>query len=369
MGFLEVLNNPSMVHAAVVHLPVALAVVGIPLVYLCMVVARENEALRWVTAGCYAVLALSAFAAMQSGEGAMGKVPAEIPQDIWNHIEHHEEMGEVVWILGLVTMALVALSALRFKWLAPTVQTLALIASLGTGAWVAMTGHYGGTLVYDHGIGTPAMYQLAAPAPISAPAPAPEAATPAPAPAEPAPVDPASFGAAPQGDGLEPALLPFTMEEAQKVSFQKEIRPLLKEVCEECHHPGKERGGLDLTTVEGMILGGDKAGASIIPGNPDASPLVKYCRGELRPQMPKGEDPIYPEELRLLRMWIAAGAVDDSAAAAPAEVAPAPAEDAPEPQSEPALAPEVTPESPPAEAPAPAETAPVPPAQPADAPA
>ncbi|MCC6695640.1 MAG: hypothetical protein IT365_08415 [Candidatus Hydrogenedentes bacterium] len=361
MGFLEVLNNPSMVHAAVVHLPVALAVVGIPLVYLCMVVARENEALRWVTAGCYAVLALSAFAAMQSGEGAMGKVPAEIPQDIWDHIEHHEKMGEVVWILGLVTTALIALSALRFKWLAPTVQTLALIASLGTGAWVAMTGHYGGTLVYNHGIGTPAMYQPAAPAP--------EAATPAPAPTPPAPVDPASFAVAPPADGREPALLPFTMEEAQQISFHKDIVPVLTEVCHECHRPGKARGGLDTTTVEAMLLGGDKAGAAIIPGNPDASPLVKYCRGELQPQMPKGEDPIYPEELRLLRMWIAAGAPDDSATAAPNAPAPTPAptEAAPEaPQPEPVPAPaesapaaaiepapETAPEAPVAEAPAP----------------
>ena len=61
-----------------------------------------------------------------------------------------------------------------------------------------------------------------------------------------------------------------------------------------------------------MLEGGEKLGPSIIPGNPDASPLIQYVRGKLQPQMPKDEYPLSDEELRVIRMWIAAGAVDDS---------------------------------------------------------
>lgn len=303
MSFIETLNNPSMVHAAVVHLPVALAVFGIPLVYLCATIARENELLRWITVACYAALALTAFVAMQSGEGAMGKVPAQLPKEIWDEIQYHESLGEVVWMLGTATAALVALSAIRIRTLQATVMSLAMLASLGTGVWVAITGHHGGMLVYERGVGTPAMQFIGA-----GPA-TPVGRTPA----DPAPVDPAAFESVVEGDGLDPKLLPFTMDEAKQVSYAKDIQPLLEEVCTECHRPRRTQSELDMTTVAGMLAGGEKLGPSIVPGNPDASTIVQYIRGQLQPQMPKDELPLVDGELRTLRMWIAAGAVDDSA--------------------------------------------------------
>ena len=44
---------------------------------------------------------------------------------------------------------------------------------------------------------------------------------------------------------------------------------------------------------------------------------MKYLTGEMKPQMPVGQPPLPPEQIELVRNWIAAGAKDDS----PAEVA------------------------------------------------
>jgi hypothetical protein len=67
-----------------------------------------------------------------------------------------------------------------------------------------------------------------------------------------------------------------------------------------------------MTTVEGLLKGGEKYGPAIIPGNPDGSTTIKYVRGELLPRMPKEDVPLDPEQVHILRMWIAAGAIDDS---------------------------------------------------------
>lgn len=306
MSILDTLSNPTMIHAAAVHLPIALAVFGVPLVYLSCVVGRENEALRWVTAGCYGLLAITAVIAMQSGEGAMGKVPAQLPREIWEQIEYHEKLARVIWMLGAATAGFVALTAIRVRPVQITVSTLAMLLSLGTAVWVAIAGHHGGMLVYEYGLGTPGVRLLLAgpeTPPASDPPNDPQIA-----------IDPASFAATAVDDGLEPRILPFTLEEAKQVSYKNDIAPLLEEVCIDCHRPRRTESELDMTTVLGLLAGGEKLGPSIIPGNPDASTLIQYVRGVLQPQMPKDEYPLTNEELRLLRMWIAAGAIDDSGA-------------------------------------------------------
>lgn len=89
--------------------------------------------------------------------------------------------------------------------------------------------------------------------------------------------------------------------------FEKSIRPLLFEHCQECHNPEKRKGGLDLLDYHGFSAGGD-SGAVVNPGEPETSRLFKAISYEdPNLQMP----PKYRLEegdRSLLFEWIKAGA-------------------------------------------------------------
>ena len=104
--------------------------------------------------------------------------------------------------------------------------------------------------------------------------------------------------------------------EAAKVSYTRQIKPILVDNCLECHSTEDHKGGLDVTSVANLIKGGKKAAPAISPGKPDESAVVQYLRGLREPQMPKGNPVLSEEELHLVRLWIFAGARDDSEAVA-----------------------------------------------------
>lgn len=105
------------------------------------------------------------------------------------------------------------------------------------------------------------------------------------------------------------------------VSFEREVQPLLERRCNECHHPENARGGLDLTRLATMRRGGDDLGAAVLPGEPDASPLIRVLMGKEEPAMPKQADPLPGAEIELLRRWVAEGAIDDTPKFSPDDVA------------------------------------------------
>jgi mono/diheme cytochrome c family protein len=100
--------------------------------------------------------------------------------------------------------------------------------------------------------------------------------------------------------------------EAAKVSYARQIKQILTDNCDECHSADEHKGGFEITTVSQLIKGGKKASPAIIPGKPDESPFVQYLRGQRDPQMPKGNPALTEDELHLVRLWILAGAKDDS---------------------------------------------------------
>lgn len=92
--------------------------------------------------------------------------------------------------------------------------------------------------------------------------------------------------------------------------FETKIRPLLAGHCLECHSTAKKtRGGLNLDSRQGWVTGGD-SGPAVIPGDPDASLLIKAVRyHDLTLQMP--EDGKLPEaEITALETWVRLGAPD-----------------------------------------------------------
>jgi WD40 repeat protein len=92
------------------------------------------------------------------------------------------------------------------------------------------------------------------------------------------------------------------------VSYDKDIEPLFYKKCTVCHSGKELKGKLDLASYEGLIKGGQR-GPTMIPGKGGESLIYKLVHREMKPFMPpKGEDPVTPEELALIKLWIDQGA-------------------------------------------------------------
>src|SRR5947207_2417171 len=88
-------------------------------------------------------------------------------------------------------------------------------------------------------------------------------------------------------------------------TFEKDIRPILKAHCFECHGEGEKlKGGLDLRLRRLILQGGDD-GPVIVPGKPDRSPLYKLVHSG---EMPKRDKKLTREQVALIKQWIATGA-------------------------------------------------------------
>ncbi len=99
----------------------------------------------------------------------------------------------------------------------------------------------------------------------------------------------------------------------EKVSFEKQVRPILQAHCLGCHQPSKAKGGYVMTPFDRLTAGGDSKHPAVVPGNSDRSNLVRLITpdgGEAA--MPKDKKPLSTAEIGLVRAWIAQGAIDDS---------------------------------------------------------
>src|SRR5439155_10996899 len=100
-----------------------------------------------------------------------------------------------------------------------------------------------------------------------------------------------------------------------KVSYYRQIRPILQANCQGCHQPAKNKGGYVMTEFKRLLAGGDNEGAAIVPKHADQSAILKMITpmdGEVR--MPKGKTPLLDNEVALLQSWIQQGAEDDTPA-------------------------------------------------------
>ena len=88
-------------------------------------------------------------------------------------------------------------------------------------------------------------------------------------------------------------------------TFEKDIRPILKAHCFECHGEGQKlKAGLDLRLRRLMLKGGDD-GPVLVPGKPERSLLFKMVHSG---EMPKRDKKLTREQLALIKQWIATGA-------------------------------------------------------------
>jgi len=100
---------------------------------------------------------------------------------------------------------------------------------------------------------------------------------------------------------------------AGTVSFNRDIRPIFSDTCFQCHgFDEKERkGGLRLDVREDALKPAKSGAIAIVPGKPDESEVIARLtatdKDDVMPP-PKLHKPIKPEQLALVRKWIAEGA-------------------------------------------------------------
>ena len=96
-------------------------------------------------------------------------------------------------------------------------------------------------------------------------------------------------------------------DRAEEEFFESKVRPLLVDRCLDCHGREKSKGGLRLDS-RGAMLKGAESGPVVVPGKPEASPLIAAIRYEGDVQMPpKGK--LKDEEIAALTEWVKRGAV------------------------------------------------------------
>jgi ankyrin repeat protein len=99
----------------------------------------------------------------------------------------------------------------------------------------------------------------------------------------------------------------FAVTRAQtRLDFGRDVQPLLKERCYECHGPTKQMNGYRLDR-RGRALAG-VVRPNIIPGSSDSSRLYRRVLSpEFGTQMPP-DDPLAADEVAVLKRWIDEGA-------------------------------------------------------------
>ncbi|QDT29752.1 Planctomycete cytochrome C [Gimesia panareensis] len=99
----------------------------------------------------------------------------------------------------------------------------------------------------------------------------------------------------------------FAADPSPKVDFEKQIRPLLKQHCYDCHSQDAEESGLRVDYGASLIGGGDR-GPAVVPGKRDESLLYLSLKGAGKiPRMPHELPPLKPAEIELIGRWIDEG--------------------------------------------------------------
>lgn len=100
---------------------------------------------------------------------------------------------------------------------------------------------------------------------------------------------------------------------ADRISFNREIRPILSDACFQCHGPDdkQRKAGLRLDVKESALKSAESGATAIVPGKVDASELLKrLITTDESLQMPPANSgkKITPQQIELIKRWITEGA-------------------------------------------------------------
>jgi len=109
-------------------------------------------------------------------------------------------------------------------------------------------------------------------------------------------------------------------DEAAKVSYYKDVRPILAQNCNGCHQPAKPLGGYITTEHPDLLKAGERGKAGVVAGKPATSYLLEQIKvhDNGKAEMPKNRDPLNSIQIKLIADWITQGATDDTPTSAKA---------------------------------------------------
>ncbi len=102
---------------------------------------------------------------------------------------------------------------------------------------------------------------------------------------------------------------------SDSVSYHTQIKPIFQAHCQGCHQPAKPQGEYVMTEISALLKGGESGDPAVVPGKPAQGTLIEQITPENgEALMPKGKAPLNPEQIALIKTWIAQGAKDDTPA-------------------------------------------------------
>lgn len=143
---------PSPLHPAVVHFPIVLILAGAALAVLSVFIRCWH--LPALVAAILVAGAAGAVVATVTGSQEE-EVVGELSGAAETILEEHEWWGETTRNLAIVSaiLAVSAAATMNFRFAGRGMSIVTAFAALAAAYTVAETGHYGGQLVYRHGVG------------------------------------------------------------------------------------------------------------------------------------------------------------------------------------------------------------------------
>jgi mono/diheme cytochrome c family protein len=103
-----------------------------------------------------------------------------------------------------------------------------------------------------------------------------------------------------------------TVDPATPQYYTRNVRPIFEKYCFRCHAGINHRGGLSMATHASMMKGG-KTGVDIVPGDPEASLMMRLLRHQGTSHdpenMPSKSSKLADQDIATVERWIHAGAL------------------------------------------------------------
>ena len=97
-----------------------------------------------------------------------------------------------------------------------------------------------------------------------------------------------------------------------KVSFKRDVAPILLKQCQTCHGPEKAKGKYRVDSFAALLKPGSSGDPAVSAGKPDASTLYRLLvTHDEDERMPQKADPLPKQQVETIKRWIEQGAAFD----------------------------------------------------------